>query len=282
MYFALYAYQEDARRLRGVCASTRALDAHRVPLPAPFGQERPGVPGSGSTSWTPRPRASPSSTRTGWWFPRSAGSRRPARRASPCGTCSPSTRPRPGLTHIMRRPRAHRPCAGVVGWHARRNTWRSAHRAEWERCSGDALRCDREPVTPAPDGLPGQRYRQRRARDRRPRRTRDPLATFNAAMCRPSGDRSATWSGPSGWSPGRRSRNVVGAEYCIRAAQPLLELVYEDAAATGPAPRRRCALLAEIRAPDHVGEGASDSAFPLSNRLRAVSTRVVFGEWIRW
>ena len=186
MYFALYAYQEDARRLRGVCASTRALDAHRVPLPAPFGQERPGVPGSGSTSWTPRPRASPSSTRTGWWFPRSAGSRRPARRASPCGTCSPSTRPRPGLTHIMRRPRAHRPCAGVVGWHARRNTWRSAHRAEWERCSGDALRCDREPVTPAPDGLPGQRYRQRRARDRRPRWTRDP---WRRSMLRCAGHR---------------------------------------------------------------------------------------------
>jgi hypothetical protein len=42
MYFALYAYQEDAVAFVE-CVHLRERWTHRVPLPAPFGQERPGV-----------------------------------------------------------------------------------------------------------------------------------------------------------------------------------------------------------------------------------------------
>jgi hypothetical protein len=42
MYFALYAHQEDAVAFVE-CVHLRERWTHRVPLPAPFGQERPGV-----------------------------------------------------------------------------------------------------------------------------------------------------------------------------------------------------------------------------------------------
>jgi hypothetical protein len=42
MYFALYANQEDAVAFVE-CVHLREFWKHRVPLPAPFGQERPGV-----------------------------------------------------------------------------------------------------------------------------------------------------------------------------------------------------------------------------------------------
>ncbi|HEU5109521.1 MAG TPA: hypothetical protein VFT95_13340, partial [Micromonosporaceae bacterium] len=42
MYFALYAYQEDAVAFVE-CVHLRERWTHRMPLPAPFGQERPGV-----------------------------------------------------------------------------------------------------------------------------------------------------------------------------------------------------------------------------------------------
>jgi hypothetical protein len=42
IYFALYSYQEDAVAFVE-CLQLRERWTHRVPLPAPFGQERPGV-----------------------------------------------------------------------------------------------------------------------------------------------------------------------------------------------------------------------------------------------